>query len=204
VENPQHWQSVYQTKAPSEVSWYQPEALTSLRLIRSVAPHLDTPIIDAGGGASALVDGLLNVGYRDLTVLDVAPAGLSAARQRLAQRGDRIRWIVANVLDFRFPEASYGLWHDRAVFHFLTAPADRATYVEQVRKSVRSGGHVIVSSFGLAGPPKCSGLDVVRYDAKGLAGAFGQGFTLLERLDEEHRTPAGKIQSFIYCSFLKE
>lgn len=195
----EHWERIYRTQAPTEVSWYQPEARLSLDLIRRVAPDLDTPIIDVGGGASTLVDGLLDAAYQAVTVLDLAPAALALAQQRLGRRAARVTWMVADVLAASLPPAGYGVWHDRAVFHFLTDPADRARYVGQTQRAVRPGGHVIVASFGPEGPTRCSGLDVVRYSPEAMHREFGSDFRLLESVREDHRTPSGSSQAFVYC-----
>jgi ubiquinone/menaquinone biosynthesis C-methylase UbiE len=194
-----HWESIYRAKAPTEVSWYQPEARLSLELIRRVARYPDTPIMDVGGGASTLADGLLASGYRDVTVMDLASAALGRAQDRLGERATRVRWIVADVLEAPLSAASCAVWHDRAVFHFLTDARDRARYVAQVQRVVRPGGHVIVASFGPDGPTRCSGLEVVRYGPTGLHAEFGSAFRLLESTREEHRTPAGTVQPFVYC-----
>ena len=194
-----HWERVYQTKSPTAVSWYQPEARLSLDLIGRVAPDLTTPIIDVGGGASTLVDGLLNAGYHDLTVLDLAGSALAAAESRLGASANRVRWIEGNVLTAPLPANHYGVWHDRAVFHFLTDPADRARYVEQCHRAVRARGHVIVASFAPDGPQRCSGLDVVRYTPGSMHAEFGDRFTLQDSAREQHETPSGTIQSFVYC-----
>lgn len=194
-----HWEAIYRSKAPTDVSWYQPEARLSLELIRRVAPGLDEPVVDVGGGASTLVDGLLGVGYRDIMVLDLAPAALARAQERLGEREAQVRWIVADVLNAPLPRASCVVWHDRAVFHFLTDPRDRARYVAQAQRIVRPGGHVIVASFGPEGPSRCSGLEVVRYSPEGLHAEFGSAFQLLESSQENHRTPTGATQAFVYC-----
>lgn len=194
-----HWDRIYRAKTPSEVSWYQPEARLSLELIRRVAPKLDDPLLDVGGGASTLADGLLASGYSDVTVLDLAAAALARAQDRMGERAARVRWIVADVLEAPLAAASCAVWHDRAVFHFLTDARDRARYVAQVQRVVRPGGHVIVASFGPEGPARCSGLEVVRYSPDGLHAEFGSAFRLLESITENHRTPAGTVQPFVYC-----
>ena len=181
------------------MSWYQPEARISLDLIRRVAPDPSTPIIDVGGGASTLVDGLLDAGYGAVTVLDLAPAALALAQQRLGANAARVRWLPADALEVPLPPAAYGVWHDRAVFHFLTDSEDRARYVAQTRRAVRPGGHVIVASFSPEGPPKCSGLDVVRYSPEGMHAEFGEGFRLLDSVREDHHTPGGIVQAFVCC-----
>jgi ubiquinone/menaquinone biosynthesis C-methylase UbiE len=195
----EHWENIYRTRSPTEVSWYQPEARLSLDLIRRVAPGLDSSILDVGGGASTLVDGLLRAGYRDITVLDLAATGLARAQDRLADRASQVKWIVGDVLSAPLPAASFAVWHDRAVFHFLTDARDRARYVEQARRIVRSGGYVIVASFGPEGPSRCSGLEVVRYSPQRLHAEFGSTFELLDSIREEHWTPTGSLQPFVYC-----
>jgi SAM-dependent methyltransferase len=199
TDRERHWEAIYRAKAPTELSWYQPEARLSLEIIRRIATDLDTPIVDVGGGASTLVDGLLSAGYRNLTILDLAPAALARANERLGGRGTQVKWCVADVLAAPLPRASCAVWHDRAVFHFLTDARDRAKYVAQVKRVVRPGGHVIAASFGPDGPSRCSGLEVVRYSPEGLHAEFGSAFRLMDSTREEHRTPAGSIQAFVYC-----
>lgn len=198
VDNRQHWESVYHDKAAEAVSWFQPHAASSLRLIegcRDTRAH----VIDVGGGASVLVDDLLDAGYRNLSVLDLAESALAASRQRLGARAQAVQWIAADITQAALPAARYDVWHDRAVFHFLTDPADRARYVEQVRRSVKPGGHVIVATFGPGGPLQCSGLDVVRYAPDALHAEFGAPFRLIRHETEIHHTPTGKEQEFVYC-----
>ena len=194
-----HWEHIYRTKDPTEVSWYQREPRLSLELIRRVTPDLAAPIIDVGGGASTLVDGLVEAGYHDVTVLDLAPSALTIAQQRLGGRAGRVTWIPGNALEAELPAARYAVWHDRAVFHFLTDRHDRARYVAQTGHAVRPGGHVIVASFGPEGPTRCSGLDVARYSPEGVHAEFGSGFRLLDSFREDHHTPAGDVQAFVYC-----
>lgn len=194
-----HWERIYRTKDPTQVSWYQPEPKLSLDLIRAVAPDLDAPIIDVGGGASTLVDSLLEAGYRNVTVLDLALSALAIARQRLGGRADRVVWIADSILDASLRASAYAVWHDRAVFHFLTDQRDRARYVEQTRRGLRAGGHAIVAGFSPEGPEKCSGLDVARYTPEGMHAEFGEGFRLLDSVREDHHTPSGVSQAFVYC-----
>lgn len=199
MNNREHWEAVYRGKPPTEVSWYQPEAVLSADLIRRAEKDLDAHIIDVGGGASTLVDGLLDSGYRAITVLDLAPAALELARRRLGPRANLVRWIADDVLTASLAPAEFAVWHDRAVFHFLTDAADRAKYVRQVRRTVRPGGHVIVASFAAEGPTRCSGLDVVRYTPDSMHAEFGAGFRLVDSTREEHHTPSGATQAFVYC-----
>jgi SAM-dependent methyltransferase len=195
----EHWEHIYREKSASDVSWYQPTPATSLDLIRRVTSDLQAPVIDVGGGASTLVDGLLARGYEDVTVLDLAGAALAVARQRLGENADRVTWIESDVLTAPLPATHFDIWHDRAVFHFLTNEDDRARYVAKVRDSVRPAGHVIVASFAPDGPTRCSGLDVMRYSPEAMHAEFGNDFRLLESRREAHRTPWGTTQSFVYC-----
>lgn len=194
-----HWDTVYQTRAPDEVSWYRPHLERSLALIEQAAPDRSASIIDIGGGESTLVDDLLAHGYRAITVLDIAPAAIEVAKNRLGGLAQHVAWLAADVTQTELPAERYDVWHDRAVFHFLTSPEQREAYVRQVRRSMKPGGHVIVATFGPQGPEKCSGLDVVRYDADSLHGEFGPRFRLVEHATEFHRTPSGTTQQFLYC-----
>lgn len=194
-----HWENVYQTKAVDEVSWYRPHLETSLRLIEDAAPGRDRAIIDVGGGEATLVDDLVSRGYTDVTVLDISQAAIEVAKDRLGFAAAPVHWITSDITSAKLEAARYDLWHDRAVFHFLTSADDRAAYVRQVALAVRPGGHVIVATFGLDGPEKCSGLDVVRYDAENLHGEFGPKFRLLDSVIELHETPWGTPQQFMYC-----
>jgi len=195
----EHWEKVYETKAADAVSWFQEHAGLSLDLIKATGAARDAAIIDVGGGASTLVDDLVAEGYTDLTVLDLSAAALSAARRRLGAREGGVRWIEADITSVDLPASRYDIWHDRAVFHFLTDPADRAAYVRTVFQSVKPGGHVIVATFAEDGPVQCSGLPVMRYRADELHDEFGEAFTLLKHQKEEHHTPSGMVQQFVYC-----
>jgi SAM-dependent methyltransferase len=195
----QHWERVYRSKRPTEVSWYAPHLDVSLRIIEEAAPERASRIIDVGGGEATLVDDLLDRGYRNLSVLDVSATALDVAKARVGKRAGAVDWLRGDVTTFPFARHQYEVWHDRAVFHFLTDPKDRAAYVWQVTHAVKPGGHVIVATFGPEGPTKCSGLDVVRYDPDALHGEFGAKFLLLRHLTEIHQTPAGAAQQFTYC-----
>jgi 2-polyprenyl-3-methyl-5-hydroxy-6-metoxy-1,4-benzoquinol methylase len=194
-----HWEKVYQTKAVDEVSWYRPHLETSLRLIEDAARDRDSAIIDVGGGEATLVDDLVARSYSDLTVLDISVAAIEVANSRLGASGASVHWIAGDITAVDLEAARYDIWHDRAVFHFLTSADERAAYVRQVSRSVKLGGHVIVATFGPEGPEKCSGLDVVRYDAENLHGEFGSKFRLLDSVTELHETPWGTPQQFMYC-----
>ena len=197
--NKQHWEQVYGTRSTDSVSWYQPHAEHSLSLIRGTGVPKTASIIDVGGGASTLVDDLLRDGYGALTVLDLSAAALDAARQRTGSRASEVRWIEADILNVQLERHAYDVWHDRAVFHFLTSADDRRAYVATVLHAVKPGGHVIVATFAEDGPTQCSGLPVMRYSADALHAEFGAPFTLLRHEREEHHTPAGKVQKFVYC-----
>src|SRR5574340_308194 len=194
-----HWDSVYRSRRATEVSWYRPHLEISLGLIEEAAHSRDARIIDVGAGESTLVDDLVARGYRNIDALDLSPMALEVARKRLGDDAARVRFICADVTAYAFPPQHYDVWHDRAVFHFLTDADDRAAYVRQVARAVKPGGHVIVATFGPEGPQRCSGLDVVRYDASSLHRECGTRFALVRHLTERHLTPAGAVQQFTYC-----
>ena len=194
-----HWEKIYRTKAPNTLSWYRSHLDRSLALIESASPDRAASIIDIGGGESTLVDDLLALGYQNLTVLDVSQTALDVTRERLGERGKAVHWICADITHADFSDQAFDVWHDRAVFHFLTGPEERNAYVRLAAHAVKPGGHVIVSTFGPEGPTKCSGLDVVRYDAESLHGEFGKRFRLVQSSSELHQTPSGTTQQFLYC-----
>jgi len=195
----EHWDRVYATRPTESVSWFQAHAEQSLRLIRGTGVPRSGAIIDVGGGASTLVDDLLTEGYSAVTVLDLSASALNVAKQRLGSRAARVEWIEASITEVDLPAHAYDVWHDRAVFHFLTDNAARQAYVAAVLRSVKPGGHVIVATFDADGPTQCSGLPVMRYSADELHAEFGAPFALLAHEKEEHRTPFGTVQKFIYC-----
>lgn len=195
-----HWEAIYADKDETEVSWHQERPVMSLRLIEQTGLGPTDPIIDAGGGASHLVDALLDRGFTDVTVLDLAGAALAQARARLGERAEAVNWIEADATAWQ-PERTYRLWHDRAVFHFLTEPADRAAYLERLKAAVPAGSQVVIATFGPDGPERCSGLPVVRYTPEGLHETLGPGFGLQAVQTETHRTPAGTPQEFVGCLF---
>lgn len=192
-----HWNQIYSEKSPEAASWYQSKPDLSLSLIRATGIALNVPILDVGGGASTLVDNLLSERYARVAVLDISARALDYARSRLGANAKQVEWFEADVTAFR-PPHRFGLWHDRAVFHFLTHPADRARYVETMFGALVPGGHVIIAAFAIGGPMRCSGLDIVQYDAAKLGAELGARFSLLEERSELHRTPAGKEQPFVY------
>lgn len=199
METKSHWEHIYESKAPTRVSWYQEHAQISLQFIQRTGIQKTDHIIDVGGGASTLVDDLLAAGYQRVTVLDVSPKALELARVRLGDQATMVDWIEADINRVELPEQAYDLWHDRAVFHFLTQPADRQRYIETARRAVRKGGHVIVATFAPDGPDHCSGLEVMRYNPESLHNEFGEGFELVGSAHETHHTPFETEQKFIYC-----
>jgi SAM-dependent methyltransferase len=198
-----HWQNVYQTKGERDVSWFQENPDISLDLIRATGAGTAAPIIDIGGGASRLADALLDGGYRSVTVLDLSDKALERSRARLGISAAQVSWVVADVTNWQ-PPGTFDVWHDRAAFHFLTEPKDRLAYGECVRKAVRPGGHVIIGTFALDGPERCSGLPVVRHDPTTIADMLGGSFKLAESRRHEHKTPGGAIQRFQFSRFRRE
>jgi 2-polyprenyl-3-methyl-5-hydroxy-6-metoxy-1,4-benzoquinol methylase len=192
-----HWEGIYSTKADNEVSWTQPNPRISLSLIAEACPR--GRVIDVGAGTSVLAARLLDAGY-SVAVLDISEAALARARQQLGSRAMQIQWVAADVTAVS-DIGVFDVWHDRAVFHFLTDPADRALYLTLLTQSVPIGGHAIIATFAQDGPEKCSGLDVRRYDGQALAAELGPGFCILKTLPETHLTPWGKPQSFQYSLF---
>lgn len=201
VDRKHHWEQVYHQKRPTEVSWYQAQPDASLHLITMAALAPSCPLIDVGGGASTLVDYLLAHGFADITVLDIAEPALAVTRARLGAASAHVTWIAADVLDAQLPAAYYELWHDRAVFHFLTEPADQQRYLTVLRQALKPGGFALLATFAPDGPLRCSGLEVVRYNAEELARLLGSDFTLIHASHDEHQTPAGGRQSFTFALF---
>lgn len=197
-----HWESVYKDKSHLEVSWHQKKPTISLTLIKKIAQNNTDCIIDVGGGASTLSDFLLEEGFNNITVLDLSSNALAHAKQRLGDKSTFIEWKVEDVTNF-VSTNKYDIWHDRAVFHFLTTKDDREKYKQVLESSIKTGGCVIIAAFSIGGPKKCSGLDIVQYDAVKLKNELGNNFTLIEERHENHITPAGKEQKFGYYVFTK-
>ncbi len=195
----EHWENVYQTKGRDEVSWFSEHLNTSLRMIMNTGVGKDAAIIDVGGGNSNLVDDLLEYGFGDVSVLDISSRAITDSKVRLGENADSVNWFVADITEVDLPKDHFEVWHDRAVFHFLTDERDRRKYVERVMLSLKRGGHIIVASFSLEGPRKCSGLDVMQYSPESMHGEFGNSFQLVESIGETHNTPFGTTQEFVYC-----
>lgn len=198
-----HWEKVYDERAPDEVSWHQKEPAQSLRLIKAAAPVQDAAVLDVGGGASVLIDRLLAEGYSRLAVLDVSGKALALAQARLGPAAARVRWLEADVTQAELPAGACDVWHDRAVFHFLTNPKDRRAYLSLMSRALGKNGQAVIATFSPAGPPKCSGLEVMRYSSETLARELGEGFRLVESAVESHETPFGTRQEFVYCRFAR-
>jgi len=195
-----HWNEVYATKAADKVSWFQPRAAMSMRLIEAARATRDSAIIDIGGGSSVLIDHLLDADFADITVLDVSERALIGSKDRLGARAAEVHWIVSDILAWS-PARAYDVWHDRAAFHFLTDAADRAAYRTALLKGLRPGGALIIGTFADDGPQTCSGLPVQRWSANALAAELGPEFRLIESLREDHRTPGGAVQPFAWARF---
>ena len=200
MDRKEHWERIYGAKQVTQVSWYAPHLEQSIAMIRAVA-DASAAIIDVGAGASTLVDDLLALGYTRVTLLDVSSAALAVTRERLGARAGMVQWIVGDVTTVDLPSKAYDVWHDRTVFHFLTQPADRRAYVRIVTECLKPGGHALLATFSLEGPMRCSGLDVIRYDAENLSRELGPAFALRQETHESHCTPSGAEQRLIYCLF---
>lgn len=194
-----HWENVYRNKKFDAVSWYAPHLGDSLRLIEQLCPDKTAAIVDIGAGESTLVDDLLIHHYLDLSVLDISSTAIEFTKQRLGAQAAQVGWHVGDVTQYDFGSKKFDLWHDRAVFHFLTNPVARQAYVELVRRSVKPGGYVLMATFGPNGPLQCSGLEVIRYDDQQIHHVFGDNFHLMGSELTEHHTPMGTDQQFLYC-----
>jgi cyclopropane fatty-acyl-phospholipid synthase-like methyltransferase len=197
----QHWETVYETKNPEQVSWTQDVPKTSLNFIHSFGLMKSAKIIDIGGGDSKLVDFLLDENFENITVLDVSAKALDKAKQRLGKRADKVTWIVSDITYFK-PDTSYDVWHDRAMFHFLTTKEQIAAYLNTARKAVT--GYLIIGTFSNNGPKKCSGLNVQQYSEKTLTDELRNGFDKINCITEDHVTPFKTIQNFLFCSFKRQ
>jgi 2-polyprenyl-3-methyl-5-hydroxy-6-metoxy-1,4-benzoquinol methylase len=200
MDRKSHWDTIYSAKAPNELGWHQAHPELSLRLIEASDIGKDEPIIDIGGGASLLVDQLAALGFRRVTVLDISAAAIAAARVRLGEQAGEVHWLTEDITRFE-PKEKYGLWHDRAVFHFLTGAADRQAYLDTAEQALSPGSQMIIATFALNGPDQCSGLPIIRYSPDSLAREIGKHFELLESYGETHVTPGGGKQRFNYCRF---
>ena len=202
TDRKQHWESAWSGRPADRMSWHQDRPGRSLAMIEDAELAAGDALIDIGGGASTLAGHLLDQGYEDVTVLDLSRSALEAAKRALGRDADRVNWIEQDVTNFR-PSRSYRLWHDRAVFHFLLEPGDRERYATALRQALPPGGQAVIATFAIDGPLRCSGLDVVRYDAEAIVTALGDGLELVDTQPERHRTPAGAVQAFRYFRFVR-
>lgn len=196
-----HWEQVYSTKPAEKLGWYEPHLQTSLNWIRGLSLAVDAPIIDVGGGASTLVDDLLNAGYRSITLLDISEKVMSSVKARLGQKAEPVTWLDGDITSVDLPTHYYELWHDRAVFHFLTELEQQQKYRDNLLKALKPGGHLIIGTFAPEAPPKCSGLPVQRYSPEQLENTLGGEFELKRHHKELHITPGGMEQMYLYCHF---
>jgi 2-polyprenyl-3-methyl-5-hydroxy-6-metoxy-1,4-benzoquinol methylase len=195
----EYWQGIHHTKGSTQVSWYQQSPTLSLQYIKNTGIDKKAEIIDVGAGASTLVDYLLEDSFQNITVLDISGEALEISKMRLGKQAELVNWLVADITKVKLPHFQFDVWHDRAVFHFLTNPQDRESYVNIVNHAVKLGGHVIVATFADDGPEKCSGLQVARYNSESLHDEFGNNFDLIDSTNEIHQTPFGTEQKFVYC-----
>jgi 2-polyprenyl-3-methyl-5-hydroxy-6-metoxy-1,4-benzoquinol methylase len=198
----QHWENVFTTKKVNEVSWYQPTPQESIDFIQQLGLSKTASIIDIGGGDSFLVDHLLNMGYSNITVLDISLSAIDKVKKRLGEKANRVTWIVSNILDFK-TNIQYDCWHDRAAFHFLTTAAEVETYLSIAQKNVKPAGKMIIGTFSDNGPEKCSGLPVKQYNEKLLSNTLQKWFEKIKCITTNHITPFKTVQNFLFCSFQK-
>ena len=201
LERKKHWETVYETKSPDQVSWTQEIPKTSLAFIKSFGLARSAKIIDIGGGDSTLVDHLLNEGFENITILDISEKSLEKAKLRLGEKAKNVTWIISDILDFE-PTETYDVWHDRAAFHFLTTEEEIEKYKSIVAKAVQS--YLVIGTFSENGPLKCSGLEISQYSEEKLISTFENHFEKIETVLEDHQTPFGTTQNFLFCSFKKK
>ena len=204
IDSKRHWETIHATKAAEAVSWYRPHLDLALSLIEKIAPERSASIIDVGGGQSSLTGDLLARGYQNLTVLDVSKAAIAKVKEKLGPAASSVRWMEGDILEADLEHNSYDVWHDRAVFHFLTEKRDRVIYSRKIMSCLKPGGHAVISTFALDGPSQCSGLHVSRYDANLLEEELGPNLSRVESFYDLHRTPAGGTQNFLYALYQRE
>lgn len=197
----EHWENVYRSKPAESLGWYLPRLRTSLAWIRELGLDKDAPIIDVGGGASTLIDDLIDDGYRSVTVLDISGSSLAQSKARLGEKAVPVTWLVGDITQIELPGNKFDVWHDRAVFHFLTETEQQRQYRDVLLASLKPGGHLIIGTFAPEAPPKCSGLPVQRYDREQLVAALGSELELIREHKEMHVTPGGVEQMYLYCQF---
>ncbi|PVD51522.1 SAM-dependent methyltransferase [Terrimonas sp.] len=202
IDRKKHWENIYQTKQLNEVSWYQPTPETSLDFIKQFNLPVTAKIIDIGGGDSFLVDHLLDMGYQDITVLDISQVAIDRAKQRLGVKSKKVKWIVADAADFK-PAEQYDFWHDRAAFHFLTSEQDISNYITTAKQYIHPSGILVIGTFSEQGPKKCSGIEIKQYSETTMTSRLKNFFEKIKCITVDHKTPSGAIQNFVFCSFRK-
>lgn len=202
MDRKKHWEHIYQTKELNEVGWFQPKPETSLDFFHHFNVPAEAKVIDMGGGDSFLVDHLLNLGYQDLTVLDISRAAIERAKRRLGEQANKVKWIVADAADFK-PTEKYDFWHDRAAFHFLTDEQEILSYLQTAEQNINPNGILVLGTFSEQGPTKCSGIEIKQYSEKTMTERFKNHFAKTKCLSVNHKTPFGTEQNFIFCSFRK-
>lgn len=199
----EHWEAIYQNKRLQEVSWYQAIPESSLNFFKDHAISKEAPILDIGGGDSLLVDHLLEMGFKNITVLDISESAIQRAKNRLGEKAQQVEWIISDIVDFQ-PSQSYEVWHDRAAFHFLTLVEETNTYLKLVKNWIRPKGYLFISTFSVLGPKKCSGLEIKQYSENTLTQKFNEGFKIIDCFTHLHQTPFNTQQEFLYCSFQRK
>jgi trans-aconitate methyltransferase len=202
LDRKKHWENIYQTKDLKDVSWYQPTPTTSLDFLKQFNIPTTAKIIDIGGGDSFLVDHLLDLGFTDITILDISAASLDRAKQRLGYRATKVKWIVADAATFK-PTEQYDFWHDRAAFHFLTQEQEITNYIDTIQKSIKPTGVLVIGTFSEQGPKKCSGIEIKQYSETTMTDRLKKFFEKVKCITVDHQTPFDTIQNFIFCSFKK-
>lgn len=197
-----HWENIYQTKDLTDVSWFQPEPETSLYFFKQLKVPRTAKVIDIGGGDSLLVDHLLDLGFQDISVLDISASAIKRAKQRLGDRAKNVKWLVADAATFK-PTEKYDVWHDRATFHFLTDEQEISNYIETARQNINSSGVLVIGTFSVQGPEKCSGLEIKQYSERTMTERLENFFKKIKCITVDHKTPFDTIQNFVFCSFRK-
>lgn len=202
IDRKRHWENIYKTKELKDVSWFQPTPITSLNFLKQFNIKTDAKIIDIGGGDSFFVDHLIDLGYTDVTVLDISGAALERVKQRLGERAAKVKWLVADAASFK-PAEQYDFWHDRAAFHFLTHEQDISNYIDTIQKSLKPKGVLVIGTFSEQGPKKCSGIEIKQYSEVSMTNRLSKFFEKVKCFTVDHKTPFDTVQNFIFCSFVK-
>ncbi len=202
IDRQRHWESIYKTKQLTEVGWYQPVPITSLAFLKEFNVPVTAKVIDIGGGDSFFVDHLLQMGYQDITVLDISETAIGRAKERLGEKAAKVKWIIADAASFNATR-HYDFWHDRAAFHFLTEENEVERYIDIVQRSINPNGVLVIGTFSVDGPKKCSGIDIQQYSESSMAERVKRFFEKIRCFTIDHTTPSGAIQNYVFCSFRK-